>query len=344
MDCQCEWLGRFEAVFLEISEVEAVSQEGESAEVVGDWRKVVGFVTADFYAFPVEWVAAEGFEADFFEEIFDEWEGVFIGLCVGAGVGLDGFAFFVEEGEEVAFSVHFVWEDADAFSQVRAAASPFRDTVGEAFVVFHFDEFHVRAVFEEVGDGFFVFDWGECAGGVEHQSTGTEHVGCLEGEFFLDGGEFLGFFGGPVSGECFFFSEHSFTGAWGIEDDLVEEFREGFGEFGWCFVGYEDVWDAEEFQVAKEGSGAGGADVGGYEETFAFKGGTGCGGFAAWGCAEVEDFVAWFDWDAGGGGHGAWFLEVVEAGLVVGASGGADIFVVEVGVFDPGDWGDGKWG
>ena len=48
--------------------------------------------------------------------------------------------------------------------------------------------------------------------------------------------------------------------------------------------------------------------------------------------------------DAGCGGHGAWFLEVVEAGLVVGASGGADILAVEVGVFDPGDGGDGKWG
>ena len=164
---------------------------------------------------------------------------------MGAGVCLDGFAFFMEKGEEVAFAVHFVGEDADAFNKFRVSVSPFRDTVGEAFVVFHFDEFHVRAVFEEVGDGFFVFDWGEGAGGVEHESAGTEHVGCLECEFFLDGGEFLGFLRGPVFSKGFFFSEHSFTGAWGIEDDFVEEFRECFGEFGGCFVGYEDVWDAE---------------------------------------------------------------------------------------------------
>ena len=71
MDCQCEWLGGFEAVFLEVTEVEAVSQEGEAAAVLGDWREVVDFVCADFYTFPVEWVAAEGFESDFFEEVFD---------------------------------------------------------------------------------------------------------------------------------------------------------------------------------------------------------------------------------------------------------------------------------
>ena len=65
--------------------------------------------------------------------------------------------------------------------------------------------------------------------------------------------------------------------------------------------------------------------------------------FAARGCAEVQDSVTRLDGDAGGGGHGAGFLKVVEAGLVVWASGRTDVFIVEVAVFDPWDLTGWKW-
>ena len=42
-------------------------------------------------------------------------------------------------------------------------------------------------------------------------------------------------------------------------------------------------------------------------------------------------------------GHGAGFLKVVEAGLVVWASGRTDVFIVEVAVFDPWDLTGWKW-
>ena len=43
------------------------------------------------------------------------------------------------------------------------------------------------------------------------------------------------------------------------------------------------------------------------------------------------------------GGHGAGFLKVVEAGLIVWASGRTDVFIVEVAVFDPWDLTGWKW-
>ena len=57
----------------------------------------------------------------------------------------------------------------------------------------------------------------------------------------------------------------------------------------------------------------------------------------------IQDSDTRLDGDAGGGGHGAGFLKVVEASLVVWASGGADVFIVEVAVFDPWNLADWKW-
>ena len=101
--------------------------------------------------------------------------------------------------------------------------------------------------------------------------------------------------------------------------------------------------DAEEFQVAKEGSGAGSADIVCYQKSLSLKCCACCSCLAARGCAEVQDSVTRLDGDAGGGGHGAGFLKVVEAGLVVWASGRTDVFIVEVAVFDPWDLTGWKW-
>ena len=142
-------------------------------------------------------------------------------------------------------SVHFVGEDSDAFGKFRISISPFRDAMGESLVIFHFCQFHVRTVFQKPGNSLFVFCRRECAGRVKHQSAGTEHIGCLEDKLFLDFGKLHGFFGSPVFGKGFFLTEHSFSGAWSIQDDLVKEFGECFGKFGRCFICHEDIWNAE---------------------------------------------------------------------------------------------------
>ena len=100
---------------------------------------------------------------------------------------------------------------------------------------------------------------------------------------------------------------------------------------------------AEEFQVAKEGSGAGSADIVCYQKSLSLKCCACCSCLAARGCAEIQDSVTRLDGDAGGWGHGAGFLKVVEAGLVVWASGRTDVFIVEVAVFDPWDLTGWKW-
>ena len=60
-------------------------------------------------------------------------------------------------------------------------------------------------------------------------AAGTEHCGGLEDKLFLDFGKLHGFLRSPVFGKGFFFTEHSFSGAWSIQDDLVKEFGECFG-------------------------------------------------------------------------------------------------------------------
>ena len=50
--------------------------------------------------------------------------------------------------------------------------------MGEAFIIFHFCQFHVRTVFQKPGNSLFVFCRRECACRVKHQSAGTEHIGC----------------------------------------------------------------------------------------------------------------------------------------------------------------------
>lgn len=93
---------------------------------------------------------------------------------------MNSLPFFMKESEEVTFSVHFVGEDSDAFGKFRISISPFRDAMGESLVIFHFYQFHVWTFFQKIGNRLLIFNWGECAGGVKHQSTGTEHISCLE--------------------------------------------------------------------------------------------------------------------------------------------------------------------
>lgn len=100
---------------------------------------------------------------------------------------------FTEERKEVSLSIHFVWENPDAFGKLRISVSPFRNSMGEAFIIFHFCQFHVRTVFQKMGNSLFVFCRRECAGRVKHQSAGTEHIGCLEDKLFLDFGKLHGF-------------------------------------------------------------------------------------------------------------------------------------------------------
>ena len=72
----------------------------------------------------------------------------------------------------MSLSVHFVWENPDAFNKLRISVSPFRNSMGEAFIIFHFCQFHVRTVFQKMGNSLFVFCRRECAGRVKHQPPG----------------------------------------------------------------------------------------------------------------------------------------------------------------------------
>ena len=58
---QRQWLRRLKAVFLQITQVEAVSKEGDSTEIQRERQLIVYFIFADFHAVPVKFLAADGF-------------------------------------------------------------------------------------------------------------------------------------------------------------------------------------------------------------------------------------------------------------------------------------------
>ena len=143
----------------------------------------------------------------------------------------------------------------------RIVVSPCRDSGSETFVSRKFHKLHIRAVFEKIRNDSFIFLRGKGTGGIKKLSAGTQHIRSLQDQFFLQNRKLVGFFWCPVSGKCIFFTEHTFTGAGGIQQDFVKKFRKTIFQMSRCFIGHERISDAKEFYISKQCTRPGRTDI-----------------------------------------------------------------------------------
>ena len=132
--CQCKWFRRLKAVFLEISEVQSVSQECKTTEITGNRRKVINFVFTCLDTVPVEWLAAECFKPDLLKEEFQPFTGVRIRFYIRKLSDQISTAFFAEQCHKMSFPLHFMREKVNTAGKHRIAVSPCRYSGSEAFV------------------------------------------------------------------------------------------------------------------------------------------------------------------------------------------------------------------
>ena len=107
---------------------------------------------------------------------------------------------FTEERKEVS-SPFILCGKTDVVGKLRISVSSFRNSMGEAFIIFHFAS-SMSGRFSRSQETVCSFA-GANAGRVKHQSAGTEHIGCLEDKLFLDFGKLHGFFGESSSARVF---------------------------------------------------------------------------------------------------------------------------------------------
>lgn len=113
---QRQRLRRLKTVFLQITQVEAVSKKGDSAEIQREGQLIVYFIFADFHTVPVKFLTANGFQADLREKFLQPFPGIFVrSFCGKAENRWKRVTFFAEQGEKMTFAIHFVWKDSDAF-------------------------------------------------------------------------------------------------------------------------------------------------------------------------------------------------------------------------------------
>ena len=112
-----------------------------------------------------------------------------------------------------------------------------------------------------MSDHFLILTRREGTGGVQHHSAWAEHISSFQDQVFLYIGKFSRFLRSPVTGKGFFFSEHAFTGAWGVQKNFIEEGWKTLCKPGRFFISNKHVFDAKELQISKKGSCSGSADI-----------------------------------------------------------------------------------
>ena len=143
----------------------------------------------------------------------------------------------------------------------RIVVSPCRDSGSETLVSRKFHKLHIRAVFEKIRNDSFIFLRGKGTGGIKKLSAGTQHIRSLQDQFFLQNRKLVGFFRCPVSGKCIFFTEHTFTGAGGIQQDFVKKFRKTIFQMSRCLIGHKCIGDAKKFYISKQRASSGRTDI-----------------------------------------------------------------------------------
>ena len=113
---QRQRLRRLKTVFLQITQIETVSKEGDPTEIQRERQLIVHFIFADFHTVPVKFLTANGFQADLREKFLQPFPGIFVrSFCGKAENRWKRVTFFAEQGEKMTFAIHFVWKDSDAF-------------------------------------------------------------------------------------------------------------------------------------------------------------------------------------------------------------------------------------
>ena len=157
--------------------------------------------------------------------------------------------------------LHLMGKNAHTFFQLWIPISPFRISGGKALIIFHRNQRQLRPFPKKPGNDLLILARRKGTGRIKHLSSRLQHVCRIQAKLFLNSGKLLRFFGSPVSGKSFLLTEHSFPGTRCIQNDLMEKFRKILYHFFRLFIGNKKIGNPKQFQVSKQCSCSGSADI-----------------------------------------------------------------------------------
>ena len=102
--------------------------------------------------------------------------------------------------------------------------------MGEIFIPFWHQKFHIRTLLQKISDVFFILFYRKCTGRIQEHSALFQHIRRIEQQLSLDRHIVIRSFLQPVFYHCLIPAEHPFSGTRCIDQDLVKIRRISFFE------------------------------------------------------------------------------------------------------------------
>ena len=130
--------------------------------------------------------------------------------------------------------------------------SPFRLPRRKAFPCSHILDLKFRMIRKKRLDGLLVLLRGKGAGGIDHASSGLQHLRCMIQNLALPRRAHDHVIRAPLAAGFLVLTEHAFTGAWSVHHDFVEKLREALCQPLRRLIGHHRVPDSHSFHVLRE--------------------------------------------------------------------------------------------
>ena len=226
------------------------------------------------------------------------------------------------------FPGHPVGENPHAICQ--AQPSRFK-----SLIAFHGNQPHLRALLKQPGHDLLILPHVKGAGGIHQHAAGLQKIRRLQNQLFLNLAVILRPPLLPGADHGRILPEHALAGTGGVHQHLVEKFRHPFGQFFRILADHIDVGEACQLQVFQKRPGSGAADIVGRQKALSLKLRPQLRGLSSGRRAQIQHPVPGFHRKAAGRGHGAGFLQIVQAGIIIGVPGGLRAAVIRKSIGNP---------
>ena len=161
----------------------------------------------------------------------------------------------------MSLALHLMGENAHTFFQLWIPISPFRISGGKALITLHRNQRQLRPFPEKPGNDLLILTRCKGTSRIKHLSSRLQHICRIQTKLFLNSGKLLRLLRSPVSGKSFLLTEHPLPGTRCIQNDLMEKFWKIFYHFFRLFIGNKKIGNPKQFQVSKQCSCPGSADI-----------------------------------------------------------------------------------
>ena len=152
----------------------------------------------------------------------------------------------------MSLPIDLMRKQTNTFFQWKCTVHQFWLSWRKAFTLRNIQQMELRVIAQKIIHASFIFQFRESTGRIKHGSTRLQQVCCLIQDLPLHFGKHLRSLTFPRWDHMSLFPEHSLTGAWSIDQDLIKIFMKIPVQLVSHLTGHQNIGETKYFQILQQ--------------------------------------------------------------------------------------------